>query len=283
MLDLAERAAKGADTSADTDTALLRAEQALALMQDGALASYQGDNEQARRCHRRSVAFWRQLDHAPGLSIGLANLGLAEWVAGDTRKATLLLEEALSRSRTAKLPHVVAISLRNLGLIARSQGEYARARALFEQAAAQDLPAGWYRGYSTARSLSCLGRVASLQHDLQRARALLEQALQVIREARVTGQALADCLDWQAALDAQQGDFARALRLFAAADTHWQMSGAHRYAPDQAAYARDLAVVRGALDDAAYAARWAEGAAMPPEHAIRYALQEADPAASQAQ
>jgi pimeloyl-ACP methyl ester carboxylesterase len=88
--------------------------------------------------------------------------------------------------------------------------------------------------------------------------------------------ALADCLDWQAALEAEQGDLARAVRLFGAADTHWRSSGAHRYAPDEAAYAQDVAAVRAALNEQAFAAGWAEGAAMLPAQAIAYALQELD-------
>jgi predicted ATPase len=265
MLELADRTAPAS---------AFRAERAVALTEAGTLAGYQGDHEQARRFHRRSAELWRELEHAPNLAIALANLGLAEWLAGETEQATALLEEALDRSRAANLPHTVAICLRDLGLIARSQGQYARAEALFQEAAAQPLPPGWYRGYSLARSLSCLGRVACLQHDLPRASALFQQAFQVIRQARVMGQALADCLDWQAALEAMQGDLARAVRLFGAADHHWRTSGAHRYTPDEDAYARDLAGVRAALDAQAFATGWAEGAAMGPEQAIAYALRE---------
>ena len=182
-----------------------------------------------------------------------------------------MLEEALVRSREANVPHTVAISLRDLGLIARSQGDYARAETLFSEAAACPLPTGWFRGYSVARSVSCLGRVAYLQGDLSRARALLRQAFEAIQEAGVTGQALADCLDWQAALEARAGDIVRAVRLFGAADNHWRASAAHRYQPEDAAYAQDLARARAGLDPDAFASAWAEGAAMDPAQAIAYA------------
>jgi hypothetical protein len=91
---------------------------------------------------------------------------------------------------------------------------------------------------------------------------------------RVTGQALADSLDWQAALEAMQGDLGRAVRLFGAADRHWRTSGAHRYAPEEAAYELDLAHVRAALGEQAFAVGWAEGAAMTHQEAMAYALQE---------
>jgi tetratricopeptide (TPR) repeat protein len=263
MLDLAERV---------PPSPAFGTERAVALTEAGTLAGYQGDNEQARILHRRSVDAWRELDYPAGLAVALANLGLAEWVAGHASQARVLLEEAVSRSRSANVPHTVAISLRNLGLIARSNGEYTHAAEWFRQAANVHLPEGWFRGYSVARSLSCLGRVAYLQHDFPAARALFAQALEAMRDAGVTGQALADCLDWQAALEAQQGDLERAARLFGAADQHWRATGAHRYSPDEPAYTRDVTNVQLSLDEHTYAAEWAAGAAMSPAEATAFAL-----------
>ncbi|MBV9597159.1 MAG: helix-turn-helix domain-containing protein [Chloroflexi bacterium] len=265
LLDLADRT---------TQPSEFRAERAVALTEAGTLASFQGDNEQARTFHRASVALWRELGHGPPLAVSLANQGLAEWVAGDALQATELLQEALERSRAANLAHTVVVCQRNLGLVARSQGDYARAAALFAESAAHPLPSGWFRGYTQARSLSCLGRTASLQHDFPRATASLRHAFEVIREARLTGQALADCLDFQAALEGMQGNVGRAVRLFGAADTHWRTSGAHRFQPDEAAYARDVAVVRAALDERTFADLWLQGAGLPTPRAIGYALRE---------
>jgi hypothetical protein len=120
--------------------------------------------------------------------------------------------------------------------------------------------------------------VAFLQEDFPRASGLLRRAFETIRQAEVTGQALADCLDWQAALEAQHGDLVRAVRLFGAAETQWRTSATHRFLPDEDAYARDLARVRAAVDDRTFAMGWAEGAAMQLEQAIVYALKERDPA-----
>jgi hypothetical protein len=68
-----------------------------------------------------------------------------------------------------------------------------------------------------------------------------------------------------------QGDYARAE---ISADQHWRMNGAHRYAPDEPAYERDLARVRAGVDEQAFETAWREGAAMPSEEAIAYALGE---------
>jgi predicted ATPase/DNA-binding XRE family transcriptional regulator len=270
MLELAERVAP---------STAFRAERAVALTEVGTLASRQGDPVQTLAFFRRSLSVWRELGHAPGLAMALATLGQAEWAAGDTAQAVALLDEALSLGRAANVPHTVAISLRNLGLVARSLGDYERAEDLFGQAGAQALPPGWYRGYSLARSVSCLGRVAFLRNDMPRARECFRQAFEVIRESGVTGQALADCLDWQAALEAKQGEVLRAVRLFGAADQHWRASGAQRYLPDEAAYESDLALARVDSEERAFAAAWAEGAAMQPVQAVAYALRELDEAA----
>jgi tetratricopeptide (TPR) repeat protein len=267
VLELADRAAP---------PTAFREERAVALTEAGTLAGLQGDREQARAFFRRSVAVWRELDYPAGLATALATLGHAEWVADDAETAIALLQEALERSRAANVAHTVAISLRNLGLVARSQGHYPRADALFDEAAAQALPPGWYRGYSLARSLSCLGRVAFLRHDMVRAEACFRRAFEVIRQAGVTGQALADCLDWQAALEAARGHLRLAVMLFGAADHHWHASGARRYLPDEAAYQHDLALVQVAMEEHAFAASWARGAAMPPQLAIASALREVD-------
>jgi predicted ATPase/transcriptional regulator with XRE-family HTH domain len=267
MLDLAERAA---------DSSSFRMERAVAITEAGTLAGYQGDNEQARALHRRSVEAWRELDYAPGLSSSMANLGLAEWVSGDAAQAVVLLEEALVRSRAANAQHTIAITLRNLGLVARSERQYARAATLFKEAAAQDLPPGWFRAYSLARSVSCSGRVAYLQHDFPESRSLFRHAFEVIRQAGITGHALADCLDWQAALEAAEGERIRAARLFGAADTHWRSTGAHRYAPDEASYARDVDALRASLDGQDFAVGWAAGTVLSAQQAITYALGELD-------
>ena len=53
------------------------------------------------------------------------------------------------------------------------------------------------------------------------------------------------------------------------------MNGAHRYAPDEPAYERHLAIVRASIDEQAFETARREGAAMPSEEAIACALGEA--------
>src|SRR5262249_52375234 len=96
MLDKADRTAP---------SAAFRAERAVALTAVGPLLSGREETEQTLAFFRRSPEEWRHLAHAPGPAMALAPLGLAEWTAGDPRRATGLLDEALSRGRAANVPH----------------------------------------------------------------------------------------------------------------------------------------------------------------------------------
>jgi hypothetical protein len=103
---------------------------------------------------------------------------------------------------------------------------------------------------------------------------LLHEALGMVRESRLGGHMLADCLDWLAAVDGSQGQARRAARLFGAAEAQWRASGAVRYAPEKLAYERDVAAVLAKLDQHSLTAAWATGRAMSAEEAVDYALNE---------
>jgi hypothetical protein len=66
--------------------------------------------------------------------------------------------------------------------------------------------------------------------------------------------------------------------LFGAAEALRDISGTLVEAPDRPAYDSAVAAVRAALGEAACAAAWAEGRALPLDQAIDYALAEEGPA-----
>ena len=119
-----------------------------------------------------------------------------------------------------------------------------------------------------------LGRVAYLQGDLARAAALLAESLAAQARVRFGGHAGADSLEWLGALAGARGQPARAARLFGAAAALRRRAGVARYAPEEPAYARDVAAARAQVDAAAFAAAWAEGEALPLEQAVAAALEE---------
>jgi hypothetical protein len=87
--------------------------------------------------------------------------------------------------------------------------------------------------------------------------------------------ALADCLEWVAAVAQAARQPARAARLFGAAEGLRVASGTARYAPERGAYDRDVAATRAQLDERSFAAAWAAGRAMTLEQVVADALEDA--------
>ena len=76
-----------------------------------------------------------------------------------------------------------------------------------------------------------------------------------------------------AGLAGRSGQPERAARLFGAAELLYEASVTRLEYPDQVEYDRNVAAVRAQLDEATFAAAWAEGRAMTLEQAIDYARQ----------
>jgi predicted ATPase/transcriptional regulator with XRE-family HTH domain len=270
MQDLATDHPGAAETAVPEVPLTLRV-RALSLL--ATLASRRGEHAQASAFLELCVALSRELADTATLSGTLALLGLALWLSGSEERAAGVLDESLRLGREVGDPGGVALTLRHLGLIARWQAHYERAVTFLQESLAQARWPMWNRGHAVARGLSNLGRVAYLQSDYPQARAHLCQAVEVIRRSGLTGQAMADCLDWLGAVEAAQGEPVRAARLFGAAEAQWQAIGAIRYTPDLQAYERDVASVRTQLDEPAFAAAWAEGRALTLDQALAHALQ----------
>jgi predicted ATPase/DNA-binding CsgD family transcriptional regulator/DNA-binding XRE family transcriptional regulator len=269
MLALADRTVRCA--SATAVPSRLRAD---ALSWLGGMASAQGSYTQARASYEASVALWRELGDLVMLADDLALLGLNRWLAEDAAAAIAALEESLRLCRANAIPGETATTLRHLGMIARWQGQYERAVALLREAVAEAeaQPAGAYhRAVNVTFGLAELGRAAYLQGDSPQAETALRNAVGVIRETGLAGECLTNCLDWVGALEGAHGRPVRATQLFGAADAQWRASGAARYATDRPAYERDLATVRAALDEEAFAAAWAEGQGLSWDDAVALA------------
>jgi non-specific serine/threonine protein kinase len=118
-----------------------------------------------------------------------------------------------------------------------------------------------------------LGYLALLQGDLPRARANWEQSLQHFHKANVPV-GVAFSLEGLTSLAVQQGQLTRAARLLAWADATREAIRDIRPPVEQADVDRDLAIIRGQLDDATFQAERAIGRVMTMDEAIEYALNE---------
>jgi tetratricopeptide (TPR) repeat protein len=284
---------------------------AIALLSSGSMVLFQGDLGPARALVEESVAIWRQVEKGYGLAqtlfinglillnqgqetaarpiieecLGLAreldypwfqthaliNLGNVALGLGELAEAEARFDEALSLGREMGDNRLVGMALNNLGEVARLQGDYAGAGGYYEETLTTFREAG--EEAQLPRLICCLGYVVWHQGDLERALALFQESLTLFRKLGIS-RGIAECLAGLAGLAASRGRPQEAARLLSAAEALLKASGSTWWPADRVEYERNLATLRAALSEAAFAAAWAEGQAMTLERAIAYALEQ---------
>jgi predicted ATPase/DNA-binding SARP family transcriptional activator len=287
-----------------------RRQEAAALDSLGNVAHDQGDYDRALELHGQALAICQEVGDEWGAARALNNLGAVAYYQGAYDRAEASWREALAAMRTLGDASTECNTLNNLGALAAQRGDYAEAGTLHEQALALRRRLGDWHG--VAFSLVNLGEVAQHEGDLARAALVFKQAAGILRELGVE-RPLAVALLGLGAVSREQGDLDRACatvreslglfatvgdryglagalevaagvlvtlqvptvaaRLFAAAAALRDAIGAAREPGAEAAYGRDLATVRGALGDTAFAQAWNCGRALAPEQAVTAALQ----------
>jgi non-specific serine/threonine protein kinase len=239
----------------------------------GILAMWQGDYADAAAVLDAAASIARAALDARDVHPIVACRGLALVLAGDESSAIRELERCRQASCAINDHPGAATALRHLALIARWQTHCQRAAELLGEALTHARQSHPNRGFMVARTVASLGRVRYLQGMYKEAATLLAESFDIIQSSRLSGQVLAEGLDWMAALVGMQGKPGPAACLFGAADAHWRLSGMIRYAPDNRAYECDVARVRDQLEAHTFNTNWERGRAMHPEQAVAYAVE----------
>jgi tetratricopeptide (TPR) repeat protein len=262
--------------------ALVRAhgEQAVIAMVRGELAHarlYASDYRQAVPLLEECLAWARGAGDAGFVAWFLEDLGRAALEQGDNERAKPLLEESLALNRARGATYSVAWDLSHLSQVALYEGKYAQVLPLAEESLAL------FRELGAKQGIAWIGRtlawVVLQRGEVEGAVPPFKQSLATFRELG-DKRNIAYLLDALAAASAK-GCYApamagrRATRLFAAAAALRDVQGTRLPPADEALYRPYVAAVRGELDEAAFAAAWAEGQAMSLEQAVAYALDEA--------
>jgi hypothetical protein len=120
-----------------------------------------------------------------------------------------------------------------------------------------------------ALALCRLGTVAYTQGDDDRATALYGESLTLRRELG-NKHGLAECLEGLAEVAVTQRQLEHAVRLLGAAAALREATGAPLSPGERARYDRDVSAMRAGLGEAAFAAAWATGKAMPLEQVLAH-------------
>jgi len=237
----------------------------------GLVAFQQGQYEHAATLHEESLALRRALGDQSGIADSLNNLGDVAREQGEYGRATVLIEEALTIKRGLGAKDDLANALHSLGSLAERQGEYGKAVALYEESLALTRELG--NSWGMAQVLGKLGHVATIQGEFGQAMTLLLEALSLSRGIGAREQ-VANLLENIAHLALALGDPLRAARLGGAAEGLREALGQPLTPGERGDHDRAIAALRAVLGEAAFAAAWAEGRALPLDEAIALALAE---------
>lgn len=243
---------------------------ATALSLAAMLAQHQGDFAAARASAEDSVSLARQVADDALLAQSLVLFGYLARVQDDYAAARPALKESLYIARRLENANVIALAIHHLGLLAAHQDADWEAAWRLQQESLELARALGNHLY-IAVTLASLGDVARHRSDFARAREFLNESLALTRELGDPSSIIL-CLYHLGGLAAAQNQYERSVRLAGAAANVEDKLGIVPWP----AISRDrdewLGRARTALGDKRFAAIFAQGAEMPGDEAVEYAL-----------
>jgi non-specific serine/threonine protein kinase len=241
---------------------------------DGAawLALYQGDQGASKVLIGEALVLYRELQDEEGIASGLTDLGLVavlgQW---DDISLPAVLEELTELKPRLKNRNTLAYLLMLEGMIAMSRSDMEHSVTLHEQSLELFREIHNMQGMITC--LGHLGLLALIRGDYEGAPTLLRESLRLARELDYK-QSIQHCLHTLACVTACREQPVRAARLWGVVEGMEEAYGAH-LTPiilSLTNYEGHLGRGRSQLGEEGFAAAWAEGKAMSPGQAIKYAL-----------
>lgn len=238
----------------------------------GLLAESEGDLATACMAYEKGLALSRALGGEEDLvAFFLYKLGAVAAVHQSEAAARPIFamarsaQETLISQRQQGDEVQLALSYNCLGEIARIEDDYPAARSFYEKSLALRRKLGDTRGMTA--TLLNLGFVALYLGDDRLATTYFEESLPLTQKLENPSD-IAISLAGFAGVFARQGQPERAARLFGAVEALNEAIRSHLEYIDRIEIERNIAVARTQLDEATFAAAWAEGRAMTLEQAI---------------
>ena len=226
-------------------------------------------DERAIALAEEGLAVWQEVGDKENGAVCLISLSNVASDRGDYEQAKRFAENWLSLSAGLENKYYTCLALVALGGVARYQGDYDQAIALHEQSLAMSRD----RGYPvlTAWSLRHLGMDHLRRVAYGRAAEHYKQSLNICKEVGNRWVPV-ECLHGLASLACVAQQYERAARLSGAANQLGDALDLRSKPADQEFYDHHTATTRAGLQEAAFAAAWAEGQAMTLDQAIEYAF-----------
>ena len=225
---------------------------AWALGRLGYVAHIGGDYQRAAALCAESLALSRRLGDGEALALALMSAGHLAYAQGHIQQAEAAYAEGASLDRVSGTAYRLQYWLAMLGAIATERGQLARATALCEEALALARQRG--DQWAIEQILRGLMRIARRRGDHQRAVSLAREHFALVREVGSRSRVVDDleALAWVARV---RGQLPRAARLLGAAGALRDALGRPVPPRQRSEYEADLATLRTALGEAAFARR----------------------------
>jgi predicted ATPase len=245
---------------------------AVAVEHLGQLAREQGDSATAWARFTESQALVRTLGDAGSIASGLTQLAAVAILDEDPARAEALLAESRAiEQREHADPNVIGWTLNRLGHAAQLRGAFDHAMQLHRESL-ESFQAFGDQHHALPWAYHGLGETALGQGRLDEAGRHLAQSL-ALSQTLGDQASIAWCLAGLGSVAALDEKPALAARLWGAAEQLRQSIGCRSAPAARVTYERAQAAARTQLDDAAFAAAWAAGQALPLEQAIAEALE----------
>jgi predicted ATPase/class 3 adenylate cyclase len=234
-----------------------------ALLNLGNVALYESDYPAARALYEESLAIYRELDDKPSIASSLHNVGVVAQNMQDYVAAQAALQEGLGVRRELGDKVGVAQILQNLADVTINLGDIEAAASMY----AESLSAYWEAGYrwGMVEALENLARVAGVRAaKAEEAERPLVPVMARPEILRLQGEAT----------ESRRELLLRAVKLWAAGFALRQTIGTPVPPSQVEEYERDIAYVKSGLEPEGFLAAWQEGASMPLENIVVFALGE---------
>jgi predicted ATPase/DNA-binding SARP family transcriptional activator len=236
----------------------------------GHVAMDQGLYPQAGELFRDSLSRFRETGHPEMIATLVGDVGLLAYLQADLATARSCFEENLMHSRQIFNKDGMARSLDRLGDLARCEGDDAHAEALYNESLAMFRQIG-HKTF-VGGTLHNLGYVALHRGEYPLAIARFCESLKLLQDLG-DRKGMVECLMGLAGVAVGREHPERAARLFGAAEALRESVGAALWTANRIEYERNLAALRGQLDEDALADQWVHGRALTLEQAVEYALE----------
>jgi tetratricopeptide (TPR) repeat protein len=241
---------------------------ALITLGNGIALINKGHDREAQPMLQESQKLFKEQNQSFFYVLSIVHLGNVELGMGNTEGARILHEEAQVEARALKDNWLLSFALNNLGEVARVQGQYDLARKYYEESDSQLTDAG--DDGDKARFVHNLGYIAQHEEEFELAEKQFRESLKMFRRLG-NRRGMAECMAGLAGLKARQGQVEWGAVLLSAAESVLKAAGGAWWPADRIEVERNQEMIRTALGDEKWAAAQKKGAAMPLEQALAFA------------